>query len=32
LPVWHREEDTALATEYVNAIRKVSDHHHDLLG
>ncbi|MEV6925330.1 DegT/DnrJ/EryC1/StrS family aminotransferase [Dactylosporangium sp. NPDC051485] len=32
LPVWHRDEDIAIAAEYVNAIRKVSEHHHDLLG
>ncbi len=32
LPVWHREEDLPLARQYVEAIRKVSAHHRDLLA
>jgi perosamine synthetase len=31
LPVWHRDEDIPLASQYAEAIRKVSDHHRDLL-
>lgn len=31
LPVWHQEEDKKIAAEYVSAIRKVSEHHHELL-
>lgn len=30
LPVWHREEDFKTAEAYVEAFRKVSDHHTDL--
>ncbi|MFY4719473.1 DegT/DnrJ/EryC1/StrS family aminotransferase [Streptomyces sp. LaBMicrA B280] len=32
LPVWHREQDLALAELYVRAARKVSDHHKELLS
>jgi dTDP-4-amino-4,6-dideoxygalactose transaminase len=32
LPVWHREKDKTIAAEYVSGIRKVSEHHRDLLG
>ncbi|MFF3432194.1 DegT/DnrJ/EryC1/StrS family aminotransferase [Streptomyces sp. NPDC002602] len=31
LPVWHREQDLELAEQYVNAARKVSEHHKELL-
>ncbi|MCS0635055.1 aminotransferase class I/II-fold pyridoxal phosphate-dependent enzyme [Streptomyces sp. LP05-1] len=31
LPVWHREQDLALAEQYVRAAAKVSDHHQELL-
>ncbi|MFI2608835.1 DegT/DnrJ/EryC1/StrS family aminotransferase [Kitasatospora sp. NPDC018619] len=31
LPVWHREQDLALAEQYVRAAVKVSDHHKELL-
>ncbi|WP_329563741.1 hypothetical protein [Kitasatospora sp. NBC_01266] len=31
LPVWHREQDLALAEQYVRAAVKVSDHHEELL-
>lgn len=31
LPVWHRQEDLALARGYATAIAKVSAHHRDLL-
>ncbi|GGX16865.1 DegT/DnrJ/EryC1/StrS family aminotransferase [Streptomyces noursei] len=31
LPVWHREQDLKLAEQYVNAARKVSQHHKELL-
>ncbi|MFB6813720.1 DegT/DnrJ/EryC1/StrS family aminotransferase [Streptomyces sp. NPDC056347] len=32
LPVWHREQDLALARQYVRAASKVSDHHKELLA
>ncbi|GGN20014.1 aminotransferase DegT [Lentzea pudingi] len=32
LPVWHREEDVPLARAYVDGIKKVVEHHHDLKG
>lgn len=32
LPVWHREEDVPLARAYVDGIKKVALHHHDLKG
>jgi dTDP-4-amino-4,6-dideoxygalactose transaminase len=32
LPVWHREQDLALAEQYVRAAGKVSDHHKELLA
>ena len=32
LPVWHREEHFPIAAQYVAAIRKVSEHHRQLLG
>lgn len=31
LPVWHREQDLALADQYVRSALKVSDHHEELL-
>jgi hypothetical protein len=31
LPVWHREQDLALAEQYARAAIKVSDHHEELL-
>ncbi|MER5639212.1 aminotransferase class I/II-fold pyridoxal phosphate-dependent enzyme [Kitasatospora sp. NPDC002227] len=31
VPVWHREQDLALAEQYVRAAIKVSDHHKELL-
>ncbi|MEV5510046.1 DegT/DnrJ/EryC1/StrS family aminotransferase [Streptomyces orinoci] len=32
LPVWHREQDLALAEQYVRAATKVSDRHKELLS
>ncbi|MCC9308400.1 hypothetical protein LN042_15100 [Kitasatospora sp. RB6PN24] len=32
LPVWHREQDLALAEQYIRAATKVSDHHKELLA
>ncbi|MGG2465173.1 DegT/DnrJ/EryC1/StrS family aminotransferase [Streptomyces sp. RGM 3693] len=32
LPVWHRQQDLALAGQYVRAAVKVSDHHKELLA
>lgn len=32
LPVWHREEDMPLVDSYIEAFRKVTQHHHDLKG
>ncbi|MGI5447497.1 hypothetical protein ACQEVM_17260 [Streptomyces sp. CA-243310] len=31
LRVWRREQDLKLAEQYVNAVRKVSEHHKELL-
>lgn len=30
LPVWHREDDMPLVESYIDAFRKVIDHHHEL--
>ncbi|SFB59136.1 dTDP-4-amino-4,6-dideoxygalactose transaminase [Amycolatopsis marina] len=32
LPVWHREEDMPLVDQYIEGIRKVTEHHRDLQG
>lgn len=32
LPVWHREEDMLLVRQYVEAFRRVTENHRDLLG
>jgi hypothetical protein len=32
LPVWHREEDMPLVDRYIEAFRKVTENHKDLLG
>ncbi|MGH3567888.1 MAG: DegT/DnrJ/EryC1/StrS family aminotransferase [Pseudonocardia sp.] len=32
LPVWHREEDMPLVNSYIEAFRKVIEHHTDLIG
>jgi perosamine synthetase len=32
LPVWHREEDIPLVDRYIDAFRKVTEHHHELRG
>ncbi|WP_433655345.1 DegT/DnrJ/EryC1/StrS family aminotransferase [Nocardia sp. CA-128927] len=32
LPVWHREEDLSIVDRYIEAIRKVTEHHIELKG
>ncbi|MCP2330937.1 DegT/DnrJ/EryC1/StrS family aminotransferase [Actinoalloteichus caeruleus] len=32
LPVWHREEDLPLVDRYIDGLRKVIEHHTELLG
>ncbi|WP_203236916.1 hypothetical protein [Nocardia panacis] len=32
LPVWHREEDLPIVDRYIEAIRKVTEHHTELKG
>jgi hypothetical protein len=32
LPVWHREEDLTLVDRYIDGFRKVTAHHHELIG